>query len=82
MTATNQLSVPEIVAYSRQPIEGGALVSYLMRQPGATVWEPVKFFTPERDAEERIACRQCGDQVPRRQLSDGICQSCFWPSID
>ncbi len=45
-TRSNQLSVPEITAYSRQKIDGGVVIRYMVRQPGETEWRPVKLFRP------------------------------------
>ncbi len=80
LTKTNRLDVPEITAYSRQDVEGGHVVRYLQRQPGQTCWEPVTIFRP--DPEALVPCRQCGEPVPPRSLSDGVCVPCLWPTGD
>jgi hypothetical protein len=40
----NQLSVPEIRNYRQRPIEGGIVITYEVRQPGAADWQPVKLY--------------------------------------
>ena len=44
LTPTNQLSVMEVSAYSRQEIEGGVIIRYLVRKPGERNWTPVTIF--------------------------------------
>ncbi len=43
----NQLSVCEVSCYSRQHIDGGVVVRYMIRTPGETAWRPVKLFRPD-----------------------------------
>ena len=42
LTATNVLSVPEIRNYRCEAIEGGVVIRYEVRQPGAVDWTPVR----------------------------------------
>ena len=44
LTPTNQLSVMEVSAYSRQEIEGGVIIRYLVRKPGERNWTSVTIF--------------------------------------
>ncbi len=44
ITRSNQLTVPEVSCYSRQQIEGGVIIRYMIRNPGETAWRPVKVF--------------------------------------
>ncbi len=53
LTHKNQLSVCEVTAYSRQHIDGGIVIRYMIRTPGETVWRPVKLFRPD-DAGVRL----------------------------
>ncbi len=46
LTHKNELTVPETSCHSREEIEGGTIVRYLIRQPGETEWRPVKLFRP------------------------------------
>jgi hypothetical protein len=46
ITRSNQLTVPEVSCYSRQEIEGGVIVRYMIRNPGEVEWKPVKVFRP------------------------------------
>ncbi len=50
ITRSNELTVPEVAAYSRQQIEGGTIIRYLIRQPGETEWRVVKLFRASADA--------------------------------
>lgn len=43
---TNRLAVPEISCHSREEIEGGTMVRYMIRNPGEVEWKPVKVFRP------------------------------------
>ena len=43
---TNRLTVPEVTAYSRQEIEGGVIIRYMVRSPGEVEWRAVKVFRP------------------------------------
>ncbi len=43
----NQLSVCEVSCYSRQQIDGGVIIRYMIRTPGEAVWRPVKLFRPD-----------------------------------
>ncbi len=47
LTHKNQLSVCEVSCYSRQQIDGGIVIRYMIRTPGETVWRPVKLFRPD-----------------------------------
>jgi hypothetical protein len=47
ITHKNVLTVPEVSCYSRQEIDGGWIVRYMIRRPGETVWRPVKLFRPD-----------------------------------
>ncbi len=47
ITHKNVLTVPEVSCYSRQHIDGGVIVRYMIRRPGETVWRPVKLFRPD-----------------------------------
>lgn len=65
ITHKNVLSVPEVSCYSREEIDGGVVIRYMIRTPGETVWRPVKLFrpddagaqvcAPEQDTERRHA---------------------------
>ena len=46
LTPTNQLDVLEVTGYSRQEVEGGIVIRYLVRTPGERDWRPVKVFRP------------------------------------
>jgi hypothetical protein len=54
---TNQLSVPEVSCYSREHIEGGVIIRYMIRKPGEVEWRSVKVFradeppAPQREAK-------------------------------
>ncbi len=50
LTHKNVLTVPEVSCYSRQEIEGGVIIRYLVRSPGETAWRPVKVFRPTEPA--------------------------------
>ncbi len=43
----NNLTVPEISAYSREEIEGGVIIRYMIRNPGEVEWKQVKMFRPD-----------------------------------
>jgi hypothetical protein len=47
MTTTNMLSVPEVSCYSREEIEGGVVIRYMIRNPGEAEWKQVKVFRPD-----------------------------------
>ncbi len=53
LTERNEMDVPEVCCYSRQEIEGGVVIRYLVRQPGERDWQPVKLFVPEKPAPPR-----------------------------
>jgi len=44
ISSTNEISVPEVSCYSREVIEGGWVIRYMIRRPGETTWQPVKVF--------------------------------------
>jgi hypothetical protein len=44
--------VPEISCYSRQEIEGGVIIRYLMRMPGERDWTPVTLVVPAEDRRQ------------------------------
>ncbi len=46
ITSTNALTVPEIACHSREEVDGGVVIRYLIRQPGETAWRAVKLFWP------------------------------------
>jgi hypothetical protein len=50
ITEINIMGCPEITAYSRQEIDGGVIIRYMVRQPGERTWTLVKLFVP---AEKR-----------------------------
>lgn len=47
ITRSNQLTVPEVSCYSRQEIEGGVIIRYMIRNPGEVEWRAVKVFRPD-----------------------------------
>ncbi|MDQ3525818.1 MAG: hypothetical protein M3451_12290 [Chloroflexota bacterium] len=47
ITRSNQLTVPEVTAYSREEIEGGYVIRYLIRNPEEVEWRAVKVFRPD-----------------------------------
>jgi hypothetical protein len=51
VTTTNLLLVPEIRIYTRTEIEGGIVISYEVRQPGAVNWQPVRLFRSTEAAQ-------------------------------
>ncbi len=58
LTPTNRLDCPEITCYSRQEVEGGVVVCYLLRDPGERCWQPVALFSPSEIqiiAQEAVA---------------------------
>jgi hypothetical protein len=44
ITRSNQLTVPEVSCHSRQEVEGGVIIRYLIRNPGEVEWRAVKVF--------------------------------------
>ncbi len=59
ITRTNELTVPEVSCHSREQIEGGVIVRYLIRQPGETAWRAVRLFRPDEPvANEPVANAQ------------------------
>ncbi len=54
ITRSNQLTVPEVSCYSRQEIEGGVIIRYMIRNPGEVEWRPVKVFRAA-DASQELA---------------------------
>jgi hypothetical protein len=46
ITHKNVLTVPEVSCYSRQEIESGVIIRYMIRNPGETEWRAVKLFRP------------------------------------
>ncbi len=58
ITRSNHLTVPEVSCYSRQEIEGGVIIRYLIRNPEEVEWRAVKVFRPtETGANEQEAKR-------------------------
>ncbi len=54
ITHKNQLSVCEVSCYSRQEIEGGVIIRYMIRNPEEVEWRAVKVFRPtEHDQDSR-----------------------------
>jgi hypothetical protein len=54
LTRTNMLDVAEVSCHSREEVEGGTIIRYMVRRPGETEWRPVKLFRPtEPVANER-----------------------------
>lgn len=51
ITRTNKLTVPEVSCYSRQEVEGGVVIRYMIRNPGEVEWQPVKVFRADEFAE-------------------------------
>ena len=49
---TNRLTVPEVSCYSREEIEGGVVIRYMIRKPGEVEWQPVKVFRPTEAEQE------------------------------
>ncbi len=52
ITRSNQLTVPEVSCYSRQEIEGGVIIRYMIWNPGEVEWRPVKVFRPDEPAQD------------------------------
>jgi hypothetical protein len=53
---TNKLTVPEVTAYSKERIDGGVLIHYLVRDPGEMAWRAVRLFRPDEPAaDEAVA---------------------------
>jgi hypothetical protein len=47
LTRTNMLTVPEVSCYSREEIDGGVIIRYMIRNPGEVEWKQVKMFRPD-----------------------------------
>jgi hypothetical protein len=47
ITRKNVLTVPEVACHSREAIEGGVVIRYMIRYPGEVEWRPVKVFRPD-----------------------------------
>jgi hypothetical protein len=46
ITRKNHLTVPELACHSREEIEGGYVIRYMIRYPGEVEWRAVKVFRP------------------------------------
>jgi hypothetical protein len=46
ITRSNQRTVPEVSCYSREEIEGGVIIRYMIRNPEEVEWRAVKLFVP------------------------------------
>ncbi len=69
LTRTNMLTVPEVSCHSREEVEGGVIIRYLIRQPGETEWRPVKVFRASADAPtptRRQTAQRCRTRSWRR----------------
>ncbi len=65
LTHKNQLTVPEVSCYSRQQVDGGVVIRYMIRRPGETVWRPVKLFRPD----DASGAQSCAPAQPERVTS-------------
>ncbi len=55
ITHKNVLTVPEVSCYSREEIEGGVIIRYMIRNPGEVEWRPVKVFRADDASQERTS---------------------------
>jgi hypothetical protein len=61
-TETNRMGVPEISCYSRQEIDGGVIIRYLVRKPSKRAWTSATLFVPAEDRRRAAS----SSTIPRK----------------